>query len=323
MSHPQYAVALVAAIQRKLPVMVERAYTVGRSMIDRYPCQRPEQADGVEHTTMQTSGTASTYTPGAGFPAPDLGSQATGERDFGNYACTFTMTLKDMQKAALAGKYGVDRFVNIQLELIDGKISALLDAINTDIMTGNNVLAIDGLATRAIQDAAGFNIYQGINRTVNPNHACVVFDNAGVPRNVSSVLLTNSINTYKANLQKQVLSGWEGWTSAAMFSRLVQLDVGAHVNVAAEGVKYLGANAVVVDGIPIYPVAGWPANRIDFIDPNKPKRVGLEMGLYGQEWIAEVDKTAGSDVITVVIYSHQQLKLPNPRKNAFSIRDLV
>jgi len=313
-------------MRAKLPVPLDKAVstsaplfsTDGRPLeyaglptIKRVPPSSPHGPYGMVNVQGNPSGGA--YNPGGALNAPGSDFHVPHQQAYGTYQGALSMNVFEQQQLST----GENQVANWMTEQVEGVASSIARAMSPDCLIGNAANLIDGLFSRAVQ---ALNVYGGINRALFPNYACISYNAAGIPRNISVPILEAAWNNYTSTAVPDYQPGnWVGITDSIQMTALEGLAAG---NIATwntdSPVKILGAQGVSVKGRRVYELAGAPLGSIIFINFDALQWEFLN----GQPFTIQDPQVIGDRTIWNV-YLHGQLRLRNPRKNAFRVDDLV
>ena len=324
---------LANGLRFALPDTIQEIYTSNVGMAQRFPAQPAEQSSGVLNVVEYDIGTAQTYAVGAGFGAATSPRDDNGNVGWAGYATAIEIPLQAVEQAEHAGTRGLDLLVTRYQRKMQDKIRSLLQLMSGHILTGAGVAAreFEGMATFQVQDAAGANVAGGINRTLFPQWACTIYDNAAAPRDITTAIIEDCLIDHQMTTLgvdgDYDWSGWEIWAGQVQAGRLGAIDLGSHVQVTQSGRKILGSTGVEIAAgsgapIPVVRVA-WPAGAVAVVNTRALRRHSLELGNAKPEFSILDARPAGSDLYRFDIVCHQQIQFENPRHNGFQITDLA
>lgn len=251
------------------------------------------------------------YTPGGVLPAAGAAQNLRQQLSWGTYNARFSVSKYDLM-ALENGTLAIEGYLDNQRM---SAANSIMTAISADVFNGTGLAGrMAGLNAVGINGAA----YGGINRVAFPNHQPMI-DTAVAPRAVTVAVLDNAWDTFRSTVE--YLPGqWFGVTSVGQMTALRAL-AGAGVATWQTGsrIHSLGQNSVDYNGMPIFVLPNFPNNAIDFYNAD-----GLAWEFQGNETF-EIDEDPQyiGDTYTWNVYSHCAICLDNPRKNCFSIDQLV
>lgn len=263
---------------------------------------------------------ATSYTPGGTLPVADAVKRVALSQNWGKYTAAFELNYLDWVKltTGAADEYLVEDEIGRQSRALR---EAIIDAVETDIMTGTGADKVQGLAS-LISDSGS--IY-GQSRSSYPTLACYKAGNSGSGRALSKLILDGFFstcrNTYKALLGPRI-TAWTstsqkaaaaGLTGSSQATTVIADGAVPTLQIAADKVKY--GNAEFVD------VPGCTSGTIYFTDAAGHKLVALP-GPNGDMWHTMPAERRG-DIMRFEVYLFIQQLIQNPRKDAAFINDLT
>jgi hypothetical protein len=321
-------VAQVSAVIRDIgPRFVADAVTRNAEMFNLVPKVDPSDPKG-PRWMVKTAGNsaAGKYTPGT-LAAAGAATFAQASMNWGNYSCPVKFNVRSLVELGLAGDQVL---VNQILEQLKDGSQALIASMNSDCISGSDTS--DGIigVSVAIDDTG---TYAGIDRGSVTEFACYVAANGGSGRTLTVAIMDTAYD-YFVNTIKKEPGRWALLTGSAQASTMRGFSTGA-VSSGANAATMLGfveggvpkilsySNLQYRD-MPIIVVPGYATGRVDFVNLDALEMECLNggetpffLGLPGEP---EYEKSG--DEYLWVVYCWCQLRIRNPKHNAFSIQDL-
>lgn len=279
---------------------------------------------------VKTAGNTSggQYTPGGTLPTPGAAEFDQAAMNWAKFVAIVSFNTFQLAQLKLASMNPASVLVDQVFEQLGDQAQSIIAAMNTQLISGTDTTdGIIGICT-AIDDAG---TYAGIDRAANPEFACYIAHNSGTPRALTVAIMDTAYD-YFVNTIKKNPGRWVILTGSAQASVMRGFTTGAitpYVYVSNDGSpapKLLSHAKIQYRDMPVVEIPGYTTGRIDFVNLDDVKKELLNGASTpfsnGGDDLDPTGIRRVGDVVQFMLYCWVQLRLRNPKHNAFSIQDL-